>query len=105
MEPTVGRIVHYRLSKRDAEQINRRRTDGASIAKRITAEKWPVGAQAHIGNTVREGDSLPLLIVAINSVTSINGQVFLDGNDTFWAISVSEGPEAGQWSWPEIKRN
>ena len=31
--PTIGRIVHYRLSEDDAAQINRRRTTGHSIAR------------------------------------------------------------------------
>lgn len=30
----------------------------------------------------------------------INGQVFLDGNDTLWVTSADEGTEPGQWSWP-----
>jgi hypothetical protein len=64
--PTIGRIVHYRLSADDAAQINRRRTSGVSIATRMktfagavespaVVYGWPEGAQAHIGNAVAEG--------------------------------------------------
>ncbi len=119
--PTIGRIVHYRLSAEDAKQIRRRRTDGSSIAARmkqavptvepdvLLGEKihgWPAGAQAHIGNSVEEGDTYPMMIVRVwgaqggveNSL--VNGQVFLDGNDVLWAMSVSGGDGPGEWNWP-----
>jgi hypothetical protein len=112
MTPSVGRIVHYMLSQNDAEQINRRRTSGASIAERIPSEKWPIGAQAHIGNRAEEGQVYPMLIVRVwsatpNDVTAVQGQVFLDGNDVFWATSVSQVPsdisddqKRGRWFAP-----
>ncbi len=105
MVPTVGRIVHYRLSAQDAEQINRRRTDGGSIALRMKANpaEWPAGAQAHIGNSVAEGDTYPMLITRVWGSTpesSVNGQVFLDGNDVLWATSVQVGEGPRAFSWP-----
>lgn len=102
MKPTVGRILHYRLSEQDAEAINRRRTTGAAIAERIQAEKWPLGAQAHIGNGANAGDVVPLIVVTVHDEPqlSVNGQAMLDGNDTFWATSRHEGTEPGTWSWP-----
>ncbi|KKK65507.1 hypothetical protein LCGC14_2973460, partial [marine sediment metagenome] len=27
----------------------------------------------------------------------VNGQAFLDGNDSLWVTSVQEGYESGQW--------
>lgn len=120
--PTIGRIVHYRLSADDAAQVNRRRTTGASIASRLlwgTSGKhaeaipaqsvdgdvraWPAGAQAHIGNEAREGDTHPMLIVKTwgdNSTSAVNGQVFLDGNDVLWATSVCVGEGPRTFSWP-----
>ena len=118
--PSIGRIVHYRLSAQDVEQITRRRTTGASIAERmkdaattleIPAEGapqrcvygWPAGAQAHIGNDVHEGDVFPMLIVRTWGSTAgaaVNGQVFLDGNDVFWATSRTVGEQPGQFAWP-----
>lgn len=112
--PTIGRIVHYRLSAQDAEQIMRRRTTGASIAERMRVQVsqvetatpilgWPTGAQAHIGNDVKEGDTFPMQIVRVWGDTptcAVNGQVFLDGNDVFWATSVSVGEGSHTFSWP-----
>lgn len=104
MVPTIGRIVHYTLSTSDAEQINRRRTNGHSIRERMEAEpkQWPAGAQAHIGNDAKEGQVFPMLITKVWGETpesSVNGQVYLDGNDVLWATSVSvgEGPHTFQW--------
>lgn len=105
MVPTIGRIVHYRLKESDVEQIMRRRTSGVKITERAKANppEWPAGAQAHIGNTVNVGDSYPMMIVRVWGNTeeaAVNGQVFLDGCDVFWATSVSVGENDGQWSWP-----
>ena len=103
MKPTIGRIVHYKLSPEDAAQIMRRRTSGASISDRIKAEKWPLGAQAHIGNDVYNDLVLPAMIVAVwpdEFNPPCNLQVFLDGCDVYWATSRREGAEPGTWSWP-----
>jgi hypothetical protein len=104
MRPTIGRIVHYTLSAENAQQINRRRTTGKLIAERIATGTWPLGAQAHIGNEAKEGQVLPMIVVSIpdpdDARFPVNGQVFLDGNDTFWTNSVCEGATAGTWSWP-----
>src|SRR5213080_2305188 len=87
-KPSIGRIVHYRLSSLDVQQIDRRRTTRTSIADRVAQEKWPVGAQAHIGNPPYAGQVVPLLICRIwpdeygPGHSGVNGQVFLDGNDT-----------------------
>lgn len=98
MQPTIGRIVHYKLTNIDAEQINRRR-----VAQPASPE-WPKGAVAHSGNSVSEGDVFPMIITRIfdpeTKGSAVNGQVLLDGNDTFWATSRKEGDEAGNWFWP-----
>lgn len=101
--PTIGRIVHYRLTAEQASEINRRRTTGPSIAERIKVLMWPLGAQAHIGNGASVGDTLPALIVRTwgsDPESSVQLQVFLDGNDVLWATSVSTGEGPGTWSWP-----
>ena len=96
-----GRIVHYRLTEEDAERINRRRTDSASIRDRMAQQQWPVGAQAHIGNAVTPGDYCPMVVVRCwDGTTRVNGQVFLDGNDTYWVTSAELGAIAGTWCWP-----
>jgi hypothetical protein len=118
MKPTIGRIVIYKLTEDDVSQINRRRTSGSSIAERIKNNgadmanlvnlpaTWPLGAQAHIGNWASPGDLYPCIIARVwpnefgQDEPGINGQVFLDGNDTLWVTSAGEGTEPGQWSWP-----
>ena len=112
--PSIGRIVHYRLSAQDVEQINRRRTTGKAIAERMklgivpapnadTIYGWPAGAQAHIGNSVTAGEVFPMLIVRVWGSTvdsAVNGQVFLDGNDVLWVTSTKVGDGPGTFSWP-----
>jgi hypothetical protein len=117
MIATQGRIVLYVLSANDADAINRRRTTGAEIAKRMGMDVWgdkngepihgwPAGAQAHIGNPASELDTYPMMIVRVwpdefgPGVPGVNGQVFLDGNDVLWVTSVREGTEPGTWYWP-----
>jgi hypothetical protein len=101
-KPTIGRIVHYRLSAENVAQITRRRTTGALIADRMrqSPPAWPAGAQAHIGNPVAEGDPSPMVITRVWPDDRVNGQVLLDGSDVFWATTVEEGDALGQWSWP-----
>ena len=88
MEPTVGRIVHYKLDGGDANAIYQGRDSDAG---------WG-------GNSHRAGDVLPMVIVRINDSgliePTVNGQVFLDGNDSLWVASVREGESEGKWSWP-----
>lgn len=99
--PTIGRIVHFRLSAACAEAINRRRKHARDhMPEHVRAS---TGVQLHVGNEAREGDTLPMLIVAVHGKTPdscVNGQVFLDGNDTLWATSVSAGEGPGTFSWP-----
>lgn len=108
MQISIGRLVHYVLTDQDATQINRRRTNGAEIRERMqaTPAQWPEGAQAHIGNAAHEGAIVPMMVVVVwpneygEGVPGINGQAFLDGNDTFWVTSAKEGTEPGTWQWP-----
>jgi hypothetical protein len=110
MIPTIGRIVHFRITTQHAAEINRRRTTGAAIAERLgydfgdpRVKAWPVGAQAHIGNEASEGQTYPMLITRAWGNTpdsAVNGQVFLDGNDVLWATSVVVGEGPNTFSWP-----
>lgn len=101
--PSIGRIVHYTLSEQDAEAINRRRKDAANNLAAI--RDAAAGYVAHTGNDVAAGDVFPLVITRVwgpNPDSAVNGQVMLDGNDTFWATSTSLG-EAGEhrkYIWP-----
>lgn len=101
---TIGRIVNYTLTEQDAIEIQRRRTNSESIRARIAEDKWPAGAQAHIGNEARAGAVYPAIVVAVWGPACCNLQVFLDGNDQFWglsrSISPSGEPQPGFWNWP-----
>lgn len=95
---SIGRIVYYRLSKDDADAVNRRHED----AKRNMDLHRVVknGTQVHVGAEAKEGDVLPMLFVKVAGM-SATGQVFLDGNDTLWVRDALHGNEPGQWLWPE----
>lgn len=101
MIPTPGRIVEYTLNEHDADQINKRRDDSrkSGLAARET------GAVIHVGNRVSPGESYPMVIVRAWGNTegsAVNGQVLLDGNDTFWATSRQQGE--GPFCWREYAR-
>lgn len=101
MIPSVGRIVHYRLSEHDALAITQRRDDARR--SRIAHDK--TGAVVHVGNPVKAGDVYPMLITRIwaeepTETTAVQGQVFLDGNDNLWVTSVQQGDGERQWSAP-----
>lgn len=88
MIPSPGRLVEYTLSEQDVEHINRRRKDARESVQSNT------GFLLHVGNSVSVGDTYPLIITRVWGNTegsSVNGQVLLDGNDTLWVTSVSEG--------------
>ena len=111
MKPTVGRIVQYVLSAEDAADINRRRDDFFAYTQehpRPETQGHP-GATGHIGhhgNGASEGDECAAMVVRVFDprTTTANLQVHLDGNDTYWATSRTEGDGAGHWHWPVIAR-
>jgi hypothetical protein len=102
MDLYIGQILNYVLTADDVARVNRRRTDSGSIRTRLERAEWPEGAQAHIGNEAREGQILPLMVCRVwadefpsapeGHRDGVNGQVFLDGNDTLWVTSRGEDP-------------
>lgn len=109
MTPTVGRFVHYVLTEQDAATINKRRADAEGRRGDIAADA--LGYVAHVGNKAEAGQIFPLLITRVWSEGCVNGQLFLDGNDTLWKTSASKAteysieqakgaPVTGTWSWP-----
>jgi len=104
-KPTIGRIVHYTLAAADAEKINKRQLDGGNLVpgESTTLARHDLGAVIHSGNSVNEGDAFPMMITRVWGDTpssAVNGQVMLDGNDTAWVTSVSEGTGPGHFVWP-----
>ena len=106
MQPTIGRIVYYKLSAGDVAAISRRRED----FKNTGVPAWPKGAQAHVGNPAREGATVPLIVTAVwpgeygEGTFGVNGQALLDGNDVLWITSAKQGEEAGQWDWMPFQK-
>lgn len=110
-----GRIVYFVFNAFQADEVNRRRTNGMSILDRMktgvqrlnfVADKpifaWPEGAQAHIGNSVSEGSICPAMVVAVNGPSgNSNLKVMLDGTDVYWAISrdYDDTKRPGTWHW------
>jgi hypothetical protein len=95
-----GRIVYYVVSEHTAAEIMRRRTNAISIAERIKVNKWPLGAQAHIGNDVKAGDIYPAMILRVWGTSGCsNLKVILDGSDEYWATSVGYEADKRQGSW------
>lgn len=89
MTPTVGRIVHYRLSEYDAKLID---------------EQTPYVVDGRqVRNAVRAGTVLSALIVQAwgdKPGSAVNLKVFLDGAGEYWATSRHAGDGEGCWSWP-----
>jgi hypothetical protein len=102
--PTIGRIVLYRLSSWDADNINNRRKDYTDKAAYHSWKKN--GTMVHTGNTVSQGQIFPAMVVAVwgNTPTcSVNLKVFLDGSDDYWATSVSVGEKSGSYHWMQYQ--
>jgi hypothetical protein len=107
MKPYSGASVLYKLTQYDADAINQRRGDAAAYSKmhRLSTDAGHPGRTgfiAHAGNGVTEGDVFPAVIVREWNEASgtVNLQVLLDGNDTYWATSRAPGAEPGEWQWP-----
>jgi hypothetical protein len=111
--PSIGRILHYRLTEVDAKRINKRRQDAISYRVSKTMPGTALvedGTQIHYGNDAHPGEVYPLIVTKVWEGGLVNGQVLLDGNDTLWVMSVREEPTtpveehpiefAGRWSWP-----
>jgi hypothetical protein len=93
------RTVLYALTDQDAKDINGRRFVGPKAER-----TWHPSAQAHFGNQAKAGDVLPMIVVRAWPDGSVNGQVFLDGNDTLWVTSrrqvpadISDDQKQGHW--------
>ncbi|WKU03743.1 hypothetical protein [Micromonospora sp. HUAS LYJ1] len=99
MKPTIGRIVHYRLSDADVAAIN--------------AGRDTIAVQKH-RNPVSAGQVYPATITAVFDEASgtANLVVQLDGTQQHWVTSRKRGEPAdghepsggtippGTWCWP-----
>lgn len=127
-EPTIGRVVLYRVKAEDLERLANhdhgaplpRPGQGLPLAKlHYVDPDWrfdgdyskavpKIDRLEWAGNIIRPGDVFPMVVVRpwfapgqyAPGVSVLNGHVMLDGPGTLWALSVAEGTEPGTWSWP-----
>lgn len=115
LTPRLGAIVLYTLSETDVREIvQRRREAGLGSARgndphegdtypAMIVRDWAQGPEerkAYLNGKVTDGDGSVRTWRATLTMWSCNLQVFLDGNDSFWAASRSMGElgEKGHWS-------
>ena len=90
----IGLMVLYRLTADEARATNMRREHASQIREKMRKER--PGFQAHVGNSVGEGDRIPMIVTFFHQ-RFIDGQAFFNGNDSLWVTSVEEGDQPGQW--------
>lgn len=110
MEPTIGRIVHYRVKPEDLERLEGAPTfvGNRLISAKLVRDGLKVDRLEWAGNVIRPGDVFPMVVVRpwfapgqyAPGVSVLNGHVLLDGPGALWALSVGEGTEPGTWCWP-----
>lgn len=81
-QPTLGRVVHYRLSEQDVQQITQRRARTGDT-----------------GQENRAGDICPAIVTNVWMTGEANLKVLLDAQDDHWPPSRTEGDTPGTWSW------
>ena len=92
--PGLGDVVLYRLTEADAADVERRRADWRASP----SARW--GYQAHVGNLVCAGLLYAAVVVSVSGPSTVILKVLLDGTDTLWAPSASEGTGPGTWARP-----
>lgn len=88
MNPSIGRIVHYRLSEQDKQRIT-------EMVNRPTAS-----GRSPVMNPSSVGDTVAGIVVATWAESTANLHLLLDGEATLWVTSAKEGDQPGSWSWP-----
>lgn len=111
MQPSAGRIVNYQLSVHDVPRIDTdRRADPyregnfpciGDIVPLLVVRAWPheYDTAFKVGMAAADEDGVQRVHQPA-SHWGVNGQAFLDGNDTLWVCSAPEGDWPGSWSWP-----
>ncbi len=87
MIPTIGRIVHYKLTEQDAARVAEQREQ-----RKLT------------GNVAYVGDVFPAVVVRTwgdTAESACNLQVLLDGPDSLWVTSRTVGEVEGTFAWPQ----
>jgi hypothetical protein len=76
--PTVGRIVHYRLTEANAAFAD---------------------AQAGRRNVLAAGDTYPAIVTKVHGADCADLRIFIGAQDAFQS-SVMLGDKEGMWAWP-----
>lgn len=124
MSVSIGRIVHYTLTDKDAEGINARRklaTEAEGINKQYSR-----GCQIHAGTEHSGGQKVPMIVTRLytgrkektpafagdkdnpprpptyEDAPFFSGQAFLDGTDTLFVKDLEIGEGKGKASWPVV---
>lgn len=79
MSPTIGRIVVYKTTEEDKNEMRER---SANVA-----------------------DELPAVITAVWSADCVNLKVLLDGPGDLWVTSACKCDDERGWQWPVIKKD
>jgi|WetSurMetagenome_2_1015567.scaffolds.fasta_scaffold56248_1 hypothetical protein len=110
MSLRVGQMYFYKLTAAEAALVNQRRQDAADFAKSNPSSKQ--GLQSHAGNLAASGDVCPIMITKMKHTpgkpTTVNGQVFLDGNDVLFVSNVPFGARdihGHAWDYDEPYHN
>ncbi len=109
----LGMDVLYTATAADVAAMKSRRDDHLAYRRNVNAtvaaddhlsptpgdlDTGRSGHMAHVGNELEIGRSYAAKIVRVwGTGTAANLQVFLDGTDTLWVTSVSEGDGPGQY--------
>jgi hypothetical protein len=99
-----GVIVHYVMSESDVMTMESHRQIAA-----FDGRDFPANVRSNVGNYASPGQHLPMIVVVVwpnefgPDQPGVNGQLFLDGNDTMWITSArhDESGAPGTWHWIE----
>lgn len=107
-KPYIGAVVQYILSEQDCAAINRQRRTASDVNYLPIKLGEPIKTEENFrlysGNAVQPGQVVAMVIVAVwgpSATSCVNGQVLLDGNDSFWALSRNRGTNHMNWNWIE----
>jgi hypothetical protein len=101
---SIGRSVIYTLTEGDCQTINERRWLRVRELRSEASPKVDVNFVAKMATDFKGADPapgmvFPMMVVKVIRPGVLNGQVFLDGNDTLWVQNVTEAkdPRPGCW--------
>ena len=89
--PALGAIVEYELTADDAKDITARRRTSSGREARMAFSH----ARGLSGSDVKEGDIFPLIVTKVEESGVYSGQVFLDGDDTYWVQGIGADAATG----------